>query len=104
MIDMLRLGFHGIIPSPDAVDVEARVFDLFRAGETDEAERRFKEILPLLTFLMISVDHLLCYGKRLTARRIGYGEVHDRIPAQEPRSFGMDLLQHWSRDLGPLGK
>ena len=104
LIDMLRLGFHGIIPSPDAVDVEARVFDLFKAGETDEAERLFKDILPLLTFLMISVDHLLCYGKRLTARRIGIGDVHDRIPAQEPRSYGMDLMQHWSRGLGPLGE
>ena len=103
LIDMLLLGFHGVIPSPDAVDVEARVFDLFRSGETEDAERQFKEILPLLTFLMISVDHLLCYGKRLTARRIGIADVHDRIPAQEPRSFGMDLMQHWSRTLGPLG-
>jgi len=103
LIDTLRAGFVGVIPSPDAVDVEARVYDLYRAGDTEEAEWRFKEILPLLSFLMISVDHLLCYGKRLTARRIGIDEVFDRVPAQPPRRFGLDLTAHWSGGLGPLG-
>jgi len=103
LIDTLAAGFAGVIPSPDAVDVEARIYDLYRAGENAEAERLFREILPLLGFLMLSVDHLLCYGKRLTARRIGLGAVHDRIPAQAPRSFGIERMEHWSRNLGPLG-
>ena len=58
----------------------------------------------LLAFLMISLEHLMCYGKRLTARRIGLAEVHDRGPAQLPTPFGLEVLQHWSRDLGPLGR
>ena len=103
MIDTLKAGFAGIIPSPDAVDVEARIYDLYRADNTEEAEREFKEILPLLTFLMISLEHLTCYGKRLTARRIGIKQVYDRTPAQHPTNFGLDALQHWSRNLGPLG-
>ncbi|MGI9521156.1 MAG: dihydrodipicolinate synthase family protein [Hyphomicrobiaceae bacterium] len=102
MIDTLRAGFAGIIPSPDAVDIEARIYNLYRSGKTDEAEREFKEILPLLTFLMISLEHLMCYGKRLTARRIGIEQVYDRTPAQHPTKFGLDALRHWSRNLGSL--
>ena len=104
LLDTLRAGFAGVIPSPDAVDVEARIYELYRDGEHDAAERLFKDILPLLTFLMISLEHLMCYGKRLTARRIGIAQVHDRIPAQAPTAFGLEVLQHWSRHLGPLGR
>ena len=103
LIDTLKAGFAGVIPSPDAVDVEVRIYNLYRAGEIDEAEREFKEILPLLGFLMISLEHLTCYGKRLTARRIGVDQVHDRGPAQTPTAFGLDVLRHWSRNLGLLG-
>jgi 4-hydroxy-tetrahydrodipicolinate synthase len=103
LIDTLAAGFSGVIPSPDVVDIEARIYDLYRAGDTPEAERLYKEILPLVSFLMLSVDHLLCYGKRLTARRIGLGEVHDRVPAKVQHPFGIDRTTHWARDLGPLG-
>ena len=54
LIDTLRAGFAGVIPSPDAVDVEARVYDLYWAGDTEEAERRFKEILPLIFHALVS--------------------------------------------------
>lgn len=103
LIDTLAAGFAGVIPSPDAADVEARVYDLVRAGAQEEAERVFKEIAPLLGFLMLSIDHLLCYGKRLTARRLGLGEVYDREPADAPTAYGLATLERWSRDLGPLG-
>ncbi|MFY0611083.1 MAG: dihydrodipicolinate synthase family protein [Hyphomicrobiaceae bacterium] len=103
LLDTLRAGFAGVIPSPDAVDVEVRIYELYRAGNLEEAEREFKEILPLLGFLMISLEHLTCYGKRLTARRIGVQEVYDRTPAPAPTAFGLEVLQHWSRNLGMLG-
>ena len=47
---------------------------------------------PLIVFLMQSVDQFLCYGKRLTARQIGLGAVHDRQPAQPPTAFGLACL------------
>lgn len=102
LIDTLAAGFAGVIPSPDAADVESQVYDLYRAGKVNEAEARFKEIGPLLGFLMLSIDHLLCYGKRLSARRLGISEVHDRQPALTPNEFGLQTLERWSRDLGPL--
>ena len=51
---------------------------------------------------MSTIDHLLCYGKRLAARRIGLGPVHDRGPAQTPHPAGIRTLEHWSRGLGRL--
>lgn len=103
LIDTLAAGFAGVIPSPDAADVQAQIYERLRAGKSADAERAFKEIAPLLGFLMLSVDHLLCYGKRLTARRLGLGEVHDRAPAHQPTVYGLETLERWSRDLGPLG-
>ncbi len=103
LIDTLAAGFAGVIPSPDACDVQARIYDLVRSGDQAAAESAFKGIAPLLGFLMLSIDHLLCYGKRLTARRLGLGDVHDRVPALAHNAFGLESLERWSRDLGPLG-
>ena len=104
LLDSLRHGCAGLIPGVEACDVESRIYDLHRAGRDAEADRAFREILPLLHFLMHTIDHLLCYGKRLAARRIGLSEVHDRGPAMAPHKVGMAILDHWSRDLGRLGQ
>ena len=51
---------------------------------------------------MISIDHLLCYGKRLTARRMGLDQVHDRSPAQAPTDFGLAVMDRWASKLEPF--
>jgi 4-hydroxy-tetrahydrodipicolinate synthase len=99
LIDSLHAGCHGMIPSVETVDVQTRIYEQVRAGEDQAAERAFSEILPLLYFLMQSIDHLLCYGKRLTARRISLAEVHDRAPSQAPTAFGLEVLERWSKHL-----
>ena len=91
--DVMRAGCVGLIPSVESCHVQARMFELMRSGRAEdeaEAERLYRELAPLITFLMQSVDQFLCYGKRLTARRIGLAEVHDRAPAQAPTAFGLD--------------
>lgn len=103
LLDSLRAGCAGLIPGVETCDVQSRIYDLHRAGDAAAADATFKEILPLLHFLMSSIDHLLCYGKRLAARRIGLGAVHDRGPAQAPHPVGLRVLDHWSTGLGGLG-
>ena len=103
LIDSLAAGFDGLIPSPCAADVQARIYDHFRTGEREAAMAMFRDILPLLSFLMISVDHLLCYGKRLTARRLGLDTVHGRSDVITPDAFGLEVMARWSSKLGPLG-
>ena len=93
--DNLRAGCAGLIPGAEGCGVQARIFELMRSGseaEADEADRLYADILPLLVFLMQSLDTILCYGKRLLAHRLGLGAVHDRAPALAPQEFGLAAL------------
>jgi 4-hydroxy-tetrahydrodipicolinate synthase len=102
LVDSLRAGCQGLIPGVETCDRQARIHDLFAGGDEEQADRDYAELLPLLHFLMQGIDHLLCYGKRLAARRLGLGEPHDRGPAVAPTPFGLAATERWSRLLPPL--
>ncbi len=103
LVDSLRAGCQGMIPGVETCDVQSRIFELMQSGDEAEADRQWREILPLLSFFMHTIDHLLCYGKRLAARRLGFDRVHDRSPAQAPTDFGLALVERWANVLdGPL--
>jgi 4-hydroxy-tetrahydrodipicolinate synthase len=111
----IRLGCAGLIPAPDCADVMARIFDLMTDGnpeergsqapqaQLEEAERLHAAILPLLTYIMASPEHMLCYGKRMFAQRIGLREVHPRHPCVMPSTFGLDVIQRYGASLPDLG-
>ncbi len=102
--DNVEAGCAGMIPGAEACDVLARVWDGLRAGgdAATRARAEYEKILPLLVFVMQSIDQLLCYGKRLMARRIGLEAVFDREPAQAPTEFGLACLERHAAGLGPL--
>ena len=100
--DVLRAGCAGLIPAPDSFDVQVRIYEALQRGDDAEADRLYGGILPLIVFLMQSIDQFLCYGKRLTARRLGLGEVFDREPCQKPTALGLACLERWSRSLQPF--
>jgi len=100
--DCLRAGCVGMIPAPECFDVQVACYEAMRAGREDEAEARYREMLPLVTFMMSSIDTFVCYGKRIVARRLGLGEVHDRAPAQRPTPFGLATMERFLATLGPL--
>jgi len=93
--DNFRAGASGMIPGAETCDVLARVWTGLQGNpfEVAQAEALYLDALPLLTFLMQSIDQIVCYGKRLLAKRIGLGEVHDRAPAQAPTEFGLACLE-----------
>jgi 4-hydroxy-tetrahydrodipicolinate synthase len=93
--DNLRAGCAGMIPAPECFDVQVRIFEAMRAGRDDEAERLYREILPLITFMMSSLDTFICYGKRITAARLGIADVHDRAPCQHPSAFGLAMTERF---------
>jgi 4-hydroxy-tetrahydrodipicolinate synthase len=102
--DSLRAGCVGLIPAPECVDVQVRIYERMRTGRAEdeaEAERLYREILPLLVLLMQSLETFLCYGKRVTARRLGLGEVHDRPPSEPPTAFGLRAAERYAASLGP---
>jgi len=69
--DNLRAGCAGMIPAPDCFETQVQIYDAMRRGEEAEAERLYREILPAIVFVMASIEHLVCYGKRLVAARMG---------------------------------
>jgi len=101
-VDSLRAGCDGMVPGVETIDIHVAIFEAYMSGDEAQADRIFAQALPLLSFLMTSVDHLLCYGKRLAARRLGLAEPNDLAPAQQPTEFGMQVLNRWSMDLGGL--
>lgn len=102
-LNSYRAGCIGLIPSPDTMDAHVEIHRAFTSGEEAGAEARFRDLLPLISFLMAGIPHLLCYGKRLTARRLGLGPVHDRQPALAPTDFGLETLQRLAAAAG-LGR
>jgi 2-keto-3-deoxy-L-arabinonate dehydratase len=70
-----------------------------QSGDEAAAERLYREILPAIVFVMQSVDHLVCYGKRLVAARMGIA-VHDRAPGLLPNAFGEEAVARFARMLG----
>jgi 4-hydroxy-tetrahydrodipicolinate synthase len=100
--DVLRAGCAGLIPAPETFDVQVQIHAALAGGDDALADRLYAGILPLIVFLVQSIDQFLCYGKRLTARRLGLGEVFDREPCQRPTALGLACMERWSRGLGSL--
>jgi 2-keto-3-deoxy-L-arabinonate dehydratase len=99
--DNLRAGCAGLIPAPDCFEAQIAIYEAMRRGDEAEAERLYREILPAIVFVMQSVDHLICYGKRLTAARLGLS-VFDRGPGLAPNAFGLAAVARFAVALGPM--
>ena len=98
--DNLRAGAAGMIPAPDCFEAQVAIYAAMRRGDEAEAERLYREILPAIVFVMASIDHLVCYGKRLVAARMGVEHVFDRAPALAPTPFGEAAVARFAQRLG----
>jgi 4-hydroxy-tetrahydrodipicolinate synthase len=57
----------------------------------------------VITFIMQSIETLICYGKRIFGARAGIA-IHDRGPALRPTEFGLKLVERYASELGPYRK
>ena len=101
-ISNILSGCVGLIPAPDALDHQLVLHRLLVEGRLAEAEALHARLLPLILFMTQSVPHLLCYGKRLFASRIGITELHARAPELQPTAFGLDEVRRMTQGWGPL--
>lgn len=101
LIENLAAGCAGMVIGVDSFDWQARIFAAVRAGRTDAADELYRVILPGIVFMMASLEHLTCYGKRIAARRLGLA-VHDRAPALAPTAFGLEQVAIYADRLGSL--
>jgi 4-hydroxy-tetrahydrodipicolinate synthase len=99
--DNLAAGCVGMIIGVDSFDWQARVYDAWQAGRREEAETAYRTLLPGVVFMMQSIDHLVCYGKRIAAARLGL-DVHDRTPSLQPTGFGVECTRRFAAALGAL--
>jgi len=101
--DSLRAGCVGMIPAADVFDPQLKIYELMRSGDPEsiaEAERLHKELLPLLVFMMSSVENFVAYGKDLMAQRLGLDNGNARQPSVPVTDFGRSVVSHWARELG----
>jgi len=102
MIGCLDAGCAGFLLAPDLVDFGARVMQAYDAGDRAGALALHAATLPAIAAVMQSIEHLVCYGKRLFALRAGM-QVHDRAPALRPDAAGLAQIAALAATLGPFG-
>lgn len=102
MTDCLRSGANGFILAPDAIDLALSCYEHWHEGQTEQAEIDHATALPAIQFVMQSIEHLICYGKRLFGVRAGF-QIHDRGPCLRPDETGLQLTELWADRLGPIG-
>lgn len=101
-ISLIRSGGAGLIPAPDCLAIQVAMFEALRSGNPEAialAEALHKEIQPLVVFMTRGVPGILCYGKRVIARRLGFERVHDRPPAIAPTPFGLTEMERVFADV-----
>jgi 4-hydroxy-tetrahydrodipicolinate synthase len=103
--DSLRAGCVGMIPAADLFDPQVRIYQLMRQATPEaiaEAERLHRELLPLIVFMMSSVENFIAYGKHLMAKRLGLKNGKARQPSVPVTDFGLQIMSHWAEQLGPF--
>jgi 2-keto-3-deoxy-L-arabinonate dehydratase len=104
-LDAFAAGAAGLIPATDLMDVHTKVWKLLTRNSQDSrvaAVEMHNANVALMQFTMQSLEHLLCYAKRLAAMRLGISFGSARSPAVHPSALGMDILTRLSRHLPGL--
>jgi 4-hydroxy-tetrahydrodipicolinate synthase len=107
MPDSIRGGCSGCIPGAECADRLARIYDDIKAAtpeSNERADRQYKELMPLISFLMRSIDMFLSYGKPILCRRLGLPACNGkpRAPSSALTEARARICSYWSRDLGPM--
>ena len=102
-ISLLRSGGVGLIPAPDFLKAQVRLFNAWQRGDVAEAESIHGQILPAIVFMSRSVPAMLCYGKRLFAAQAGIEEARDRAPALQPTEFGLSEMRRFAEAIALAG-
>ena len=103
LLECLDAGCEGFVLAPDIADLCAEVMRLAETGERAAGEKACSELVPAIAFVMQSIEHLICYGKRLFAMRAGL-RVHDRAPALRPNRENLAQLNRLSEMMGSYSK
>ena len=99
LIDELRRGACGNMPAGGFVDVQVKIYDLYRAGDIEAAERIHFQLLPLLNYAMV-------YGVSLHKYVLWRRGLLDSPFVRDPQKLSLDaddiraLEDLWGRIAG----
>lgn len=102
LVSLINSGGAGLIPAPDCLAAQVAVFAGLSSEDAETrrlAGRLHRELLPLVVFMTRSIPGLLCYGKRVMAKRLGFATVHDRPGALAPTAFGLAEMERLHADV-----
>ncbi len=83
LIDELKRGACGNMPAGGMVDVQVKIYNLYRAGEIERAESLNFQLLPLLNYAMV-------YGVSLHKYLLWRRGVIDSPYARDPQKLSLD--------------
>jgi 4-hydroxy-tetrahydrodipicolinate synthase len=95
----LDAGCEGFLLAPDLVDYAVQVMNLYDSANRAAALALHQDTLPAITFMMQSIEHLICYGKRIFTARAGL-PTFDRSPAQRPTPEGLAEVARFAAQFG----
>nr|WP_269144681.1 dihydrodipicolinate synthase family protein [Devosia faecipullorum] len=96
LTDNIRAGCAGMIPGSESADIQKRIFDHATSADPArqaEAEALYRQLLPMVVFVIQSLENFLCYGKALAAARFGITDTTIRAPGILPTEFGLASLR-----------
>ena len=99
MIECLDAGCEGFLLAPELIDHAVQVMQLYDAGNRAAALELHKESQPAITFMMQSIEHLICYGKRIFTARAGL-PTFDRSPALRPTPDSLAEVARFAAQFG----
>jgi 4-hydroxy-tetrahydrodipicolinate synthase len=96
LVDNLLAGCAGMIPAPEAIDLQVAVYEAVRAGDLPLAIARYQRLLPYAVFAMQTLDVAILYGKRAFVQRAGIvNKALCRLPKLAPEPFFEAAAQRW---------
>ncbi len=80
--DALRRGAVGVQPGCSFVELYLRVWELWQAGEVDDALELHGRMLPYLSYWMQGIELMIAAEKRISMLRGLIASEHCRAPAR----------------------
>ena len=88
----LKAGITGLIPAPDILAAQVHLYELYRKGDAPSQAKALElhnALLPIIVFMIRTINQALCYGKRFYAQQCGIEIASEKEPFQKPTEFGL---------------
>lgn len=95
LVDNLIAGCAGMIPAPETLELQLRIFEQVRAGKLSDAALSYARLAPYAVFSMQSLPVAIGVGKRSFARLSGI-DANPRCRVEVPQDGFLDTAaQRW---------